>query len=326
MSLPLGAAVSCYCEDFESTLPATVEDLDDASGRARVHFVGQDPRLDLWVPYSALSDAAVDPPAPLPPFPPLSRFKNVHAITLGDRYTIPAWFFSPYPPEHARAHLFVCDQCCAYFGAAAHLAAHRAGACARPPGTELYRSGALSVFELSGVRQKVAAQCLCLLGRLYDDAILHYYDVEPLLFYALFECDGGGAHVCGFFSRDGGDPGEAFWDLVVLPPYARRAYDRLLVSIAYSLARRARAPARPHCPIPPAYLRPLLLFWRGAVAAALEDGLAQPGEIAAATGICEADVRRVLRAVGAGGSGPRVAPPPPECPLDERQLIALPEE
>lgn len=103
-----------------------------------------------------------------------------------------------------------------------------------PPGDEIYRKGAISVFEVDGKKNKVDlppglliikyqsihilicdsasltlaffylqiyCQNLCLLAKLFLDHKTLYYDVEPFLFYVMTEADNTGCHLVGYFSK-----------------------------------------------------------------------------------------------------------------------------
>ncbi len=63
----------------------------------------------------------------------------------------------------------------------------------QPPGKDIYRDGALSVYEVDGADHKVYCQCLCLLAKLFLDHKTLYFDVEPFMFYILTE-------VCAHFT------------------------------------------------------------------------------------------------------------------------------
>ena len=55
----------------------------------------------------------------------------------------------------------------------------------QPPGSEIYRKGDLSIYEINGTDDKLYCQCLCLLAKLFLDHKTLYFDVEPFLFYVL---------------------------------------------------------------------------------------------------------------------------------------------
>lgn len=70
-----------------------------------------------------------------------------------------------------------------------------------PPGNEIYRKGSVSFFELDGRKNKLYAQNLCLLAKLFLDHKTLYYDTDPFLFYVMTECDMRGYHIVGYFSK-----------------------------------------------------------------------------------------------------------------------------
>ncbi|XP_028549268.1 putative MYST-like histone acetyltransferase 1 [Dendrobium catenatum] len=89
-----------------------------------------------------------------------------------------------------------------------------------PPGDEIYRSGTLSMFEVDGKKNKVYAQNLCYMAKLFLDHKTLYYDVDLFLFYVLCECDDRGCHMVGYFSKE--KHSEESYNLVcilTLPPY-----------------------------------------------------------------------------------------------------------
>lgn len=70
-----------------------------------------------------------------------------------------------------------------------------------PPGNEIYRKGSISFFELDGRKNKLYAQNLCLLAKLFLDHKTLYYDTDPFLFYVMTEYDNRGYHIVGYFSK-----------------------------------------------------------------------------------------------------------------------------
>ena len=107
----------------------------------------------------------------------------------------------------------------------------------QPPGREIYRKERYSVFEVDGwlkKDQKVYAQNLCLLAKLFLDHKTLYFDVEPFLFYILCEVDRHGAHVVGYFSKEKESPdGNNLACLLTLPPYQRRGIGKFLIAFRF---------------------------------------------------------------------------------------------
>jgi len=54
---------------------------------------------------------------------------------------------------------------------------------------------------VDGKKNKVYAQNLCYLAKLFLDHKTLYYDVDLFLFYILCECDDRGCHMVGYFSK-----------------------------------------------------------------------------------------------------------------------------
>jgi len=155
----------------------------------------------------------------------------VDLIELG-RHRIQPWYFSPYTQELANLScIYLCEFCLKYMKSLKCLERHMTKCTYRhPPGNEIYRKGTISVFEIDGRKNKVYAQNLCLLAKLFLDHKTLYYDTDPFLFYVMTECDARGFHIVGYFSKEK----ESAEDynvacILVLPPYQRKGYGRLLI-------------------------------------------------------------------------------------------------
>jgi hypothetical protein len=139
----------------------------------------------------------------------ITKVKNINTIELG-KFEIDTWYFSPYPEEFAKcSKLYICEFCLKYMKKKKTLNRHKLKCDLRhPPGNEIYRQGALSMFEVDGKKNKIYCQNLCLLAKLFLDHKTLYYDVEPFLFYILTECDTRGCHILGYFSKEKESPDE----------------------------------------------------------------------------------------------------------------------
>uniref|UniRef100_A0A3Q3IL62 Histone acetyltransferase n=1 Tax=Monopterus albus TaxID=43700 RepID=A0A3Q3IL62_MONAL len=128
---------------------------------------------------------------------------NMIKTILFGRYELDTWYHSPYPEEYARlGRLYVCEFCLKYMKSQTILRRHTAKCVWKhPPGDEVYRKGAISVFEVDGKKNKIYCQNLCLLAKLFLDHKTLYYDVEPFLFYVMTEADNTGCHLVGYFSK-----------------------------------------------------------------------------------------------------------------------------
>lgn len=276
-----GDIVSAFCEEYQTKLDATIVEFRQQNQQAYVHFIKQDKRLDRWMDVGTLersmdsisnptdervltrnqrkqiegSDEEDSVPNDCRQFEKIhkevTKIRNVDQITIGS-FTIRTWYFSPYPhPYHNMDHLYICEQCFHYFGTQQELLAHQSESrelC--PPGREIYREGNVSIFELKGWRQKVSCQCLCLLSKLFLDHKTLFYDVEGFIFYVLCECDQNGAHIAAYFSRElNSADGNILACITTLPPYQKKGYGRLLISLSYEIAKRLRRSGGPERPL-----------------------------------------------------------------------------
>lgn len=173
------------------------------------------------------------------------------------------------PPPHVQCDkLYVCETCLKYFRKRATLGAHEAKCDAKnPPGKMIYsheRSGDdaegdikdpppdLAFWEVDGSKMKVYCQNLCLLAKLFLDHKTLYFDVAPFLFYVLTEKDAvTGNHVAvGYFSKEKFSAEDFnLACILTLPPYQRRGYGNLLISMSYELSKREGKFGTPERPL-----------------------------------------------------------------------------
>jgi histone acetyltransferase MYST1 len=211
------------------------------------------------------------------------------------------------PPPHVECDkLYVCERCLKYVRKRSTLAKHEAKCEARhPPGKMIYehkRSGAgadLAFWEIDGAKMKVYCQNLCLLAKLFLDHKTLYFDVEPFLFYVLTELDPEtNRHVAvGYFSKEKFSAEEYnLACILTLPPYQRRGYGSLLISMSYELSRREGKVGTPERPLSDLGLVSYRSYWCRVVLAELRRHKASLSlkDLSAATGFREADVASAL--------------------------------
>ncbi|CAJ0578313.1 unnamed protein product, partial [Mesorhabditis spiculigera] len=168
-----------------------------------------------------------------------TKVRNVESIVLG-KWEINPWYWSPYPaPFDTASRLFICEFCLSYFKDLNDYAKHTKFACTSktPPGKEIYKKGNLRLYEVFGSAQKLYAQSLCLMSKLFLDHKTLYYDVGTFIFYVLCEADADGSHIVGNFSKET-NTGNNLACIMVLPPYQRKGYGKLLIQISYELSSR----------------------------------------------------------------------------------------
>ncbi|XP_052889767.1 histone acetyltransferase KAT6B-like [Anopheles moucheti] len=177
--------------------------------------------------------------------------RTPEAIRLG-RYVIETWYSSPFPQEYAKLKvLYMCEFCLKYLKTNDELDHHQRTCSLRhPPGWEIYRDGAISVFEVDGNEQKLYCQSLCLLAKLFLDHKTLYFDVEPFLFYILTMRDRLGHHLVGYFSKERyNQQNYNVSCILTMPQYQRQGYGRLLIDFSYMLSRVERKPGTPERPL-----------------------------------------------------------------------------
>ncbi|ALC48724.1 CG1894, partial [Drosophila busckii] len=181
----------------------------------------------------------------------ITKIKYIDKLQFG-AFEIDTWYFSPYPGEYGKTRtLYVCEFCLKYMRVEDTYNLHLANCKRRhPPGKEIYRKGTLSIYEVNGMEEQLYCQLLCLMAKLFLDHKALYFDMDPFFFYVLCEIDRQGSHIVGYFSKEKKSlENNNVACILVLPPYQRKGYGKLLIAFSYELSRKEGIIGSPENPL-----------------------------------------------------------------------------
>lgn len=168
------------------------------------------------------------------------------------------WYYSPLPKELLGSSgfldvLYVCEFTFRLFSRKSELRRFQERLPVEnrhPPGNEIYRCGDLSMFEVDGLEDKVYAQNLSYIAKLFLDHKTLYYDVDPFLFYVLCEVDDRGFHPVGYYSKEKySDVGYNLACILTFPSHQRKGYGRFLIAFSYALSQKEERVGSPEKPM-----------------------------------------------------------------------------
>lgn len=263
-------------------------------------------------------------PAPSTPGAPINSLSStklplrIRSIRFGP-YDIKTWYDAPFPEEYANipdGKLWLCEFCLKYMKSSFGADRHRMKCkCKHPPGDEIYRDGAVSIFEVDGRKNKIYCQNLCLLSKMFLDHKSLFYDVEPFLFYVMSEVDENGARFLGYFSKEKRSPKDYNVSCIMtLPVRQRQGWGNLLIDFSYLLSKKEQRLGSPEKPLSGLGALGYKNYWILAVMRYLDHAPDHPRleDICAATSMTLKDVHSTL--VQLNMINVRDATPPPIRP------------
>ncbi|TPX59685.1 hypothetical protein PhCBS80983_g02264 [Powellomyces hirtus] len=185
----------------------------------------------------------------------VTKIRNIDLLLFG-QYLIKPWYYSPYPDDAPtpRRVLYVCPFCLKYIWTARSITWHRSHCKKKkPPGRAVYIKHKRKIYEVDGKVDKLYCQNLCLLTKLFLDHKTVYFDMEQFMFYILTESGTDkkeGEHIVGYFSKEK----QSFESynlacILILPPYQRQGYGRMLIEFSYELSKREGKIGSPERPL-----------------------------------------------------------------------------
>ncbi|KAJ3273109.1 Histone acetyltransferase KAT5 [Terramyces sp. JEL0728] len=132
--------------------------------------------------------------------------------------------------------------------------------------------------------------------KLFLDHKTIFYDLDPFLFYVLFEND----TLVGYFSKEKYSvEGYNLSCILVLPPYQNKRYGRLLIEFSYELCKLKKVIGGPERPLSDLGFKGYLSYWKTVILSIL--GLNPTttftlGELSVLTSINQSDILLVLSA------------------------------
>ena len=236
--------------------------------------------------------------------------KTVVGIDFGTR-RIKAWYRSPYPRNvwSMDEYLHVCERCLSY--GAHSLADHN---CSEPlPGAVVYSKDNLIVREIDGLDATQFSERLFLLTKLFledkrtsADETSQLSQVTPFLFYALFEVsEKGRERFVGYFSKYKLQKRDSpiLSCIMVLPSEQRKGFGKLLISIAYELAKREGRQGSAERPLSGPGLAAFMSWWtwrlRTVVEKCFDGEVLTISQLSDLSGMTSDDVVETLRFCGA---------------------------
>lgn len=173
-----------------------------------------------------------------------------------DTKTLNPQFLSPF--EDLSVKKFVCQMCFFYYNEKVSYERHKIKCDNKFRGNIVYEKGKHKIFEVDGEFDTLMCRNLCLVAKCFLDHKTLYYDVEPFLFYLLYEND----HFIGYFSREKYSKKFNLSCIVVLPCYQGKGYGYFLIDFSYRLFQTFKRKGTPEKPLSDQGLAVYKKYWK----------------------------------------------------------------
>ena len=109
------------------------------------------------------------------------------------------------------------------------------------------------MFEVDGngdYNQRIYAENLSYIAKLFLDHKTLYFDVTPFYFYVITEYDDQGYHLVGYFSKEKcSEMGYNLACIMTLPPHQRKGYGHFMIEFSYELSKIEQKVGSPEKPL-----------------------------------------------------------------------------
>lgn len=205
-----------------------------------------------------------------------TKVKRIDRILLGGS-VMETWYWSPFPPEFQDCSLlYMCEFCLSFFREKSEFQGH-ASVCKfrHPPGDEIYSDPEtkMSVFEVDGFFERVYAENLCYLSKLFlDHKRFDRFDVSNFYFYIVGQwIDNSGFRLIGYFSKEKQSTNRNLSCIMSLPCFQRKGYGSFIIEFSYEISKIAKKMGTPERPLSDLGKRTYLRWWLQRILRILKD-------------------------------------------------------